>query len=251
MPALNQAREQTKAAICMVQLKQWGIIWNMYTDENAGRFSTGMSLKINYNWARGEWINALEEEWQKHPELLLCPSAVKPNPELDASGNPAVWGGPKCTYRMPYETEDAEFGRGEHCSYGANNWIYDPPAGVPNIQGRVSEWHWRKVDQKGAENIPVFLDSMWRGGGPFYEDTDVRCAPPEFNGEWTGAGYEIKHFSIARHSGGIKVLFMDFSVRTIDNLKDLWGFKWHKTFDTTWCDQPWWDWGPWLEIAYN
>ena len=153
---------------------------------------------------------------------------------------------------MPTPGSGALLGEGQFCSYGANCWIFDPPAGIPNIQGRKAEDHWRKVDQKGADNIPVFADSQWRGGGPnFNVDTAGAYEPPNYNGEWNGPSAEMQHFCIDRHNGGINMLFMDFSVRAIPNLKHLWKMKWNRSWDITVGDQPWWDWGLWLDIDYN
>ena len=42
-----------------------------------------------------------------------------------------------------------------------------------------------------------------------------------------------------RHNGGINSLFMDWSVRKV-NLKQLWGLKWHRGYDTT---------GPWTRAG--
>jgi hypothetical protein len=86
---------------------------------------------------------------------------------------------------------------------------------------------------KGANEIPVFADTMWRGGGPFYQNgspTSNRVAPPEFDGQWTNAAGEMKHFCISRHNGTNNHLFMDFSVRPV-GLKELWTLKWHREFN--------------------
>jgi hypothetical protein len=87
------------------------------------------------------------------------------------------------------------------------------------------------MDVKGAGNIPVILDSMWRGGGPTYTLGNVRIEPPHENGEWSGYNAEMHHFCIDRHNGHIDAVFLDWSVRRI-GLKGLWKIKWHKDFPT-------------------
>ena len=72
---------------------------------------------------------------------------------------------------------------------------------------------------------PLFLDAMWRGGGPFYNDI-----PPAFNGEWMGAGAEMHHFAIERHGKGVNILYFDSSVRNT-RAKDLWSLPWSKGYD--------------------
>jgi len=43
MPALQRVRKQAQAVACMSNLKQWGNIWWMYTEDNDGKFNTGGS----------------------------------------------------------------------------------------------------------------------------------------------------------------------------------------------------------------
>ena len=142
----------------------------------------------------------------------------------------AQWGGPFNSYIMG--TGGAVGGREEEeCSYGLNCWLFNPPAGVSDIQDRPTKWNWRSPNVKGAGYIPVFADSMWRGGGPF-----DHMEPPDYNGQWEGVDAEMNHFCIDRHKAGtINVLFLDWSVKKV-GLKQLWTLKWHREFDTN---------GPW------
>ncbi len=39
LPALSKAKSKAKSIHCVSNLKQWGIIWQMYTDDNEGKFS--------------------------------------------------------------------------------------------------------------------------------------------------------------------------------------------------------------------
>jgi prepilin-type N-terminal cleavage/methylation domain-containing protein len=260
MPALNKAREQAKSSVCMTQLKQWGMIWAMYTDEYEGRFPDGVNTwqGVPLGWARGKWIAVLRDEWQKHPELLTCPSAQE-RPDHDKN-----WGGPKNTYRMPLYHGMTERER-ELCSYGVNCWVYSV---TDTLQGRNEAWHWKRVESaRGPQNIPLFADTMWRGGGPYYFSGNggiqyKRYEAPAFNGQWGnalhpkdtavsgGAKYEMKHFCIDRHHGGINMVFMDYSVRWT-GLKALWGYKWHSNFNTQYINdliqQGSWVWPEWME----
>ena len=55
-------------------------------------------------------------------------------------------------------------------------------------------------------------------------------APPQYNGEWSGYGEQMKHFAMDRHNGGILGVFMDHSVRHVP-IKKLWKLKWHRNYD--------------------
>ena len=41
LPALAKAKSKAKGIHCVSNLKQWGIIWQLYTDDNGGKFSDG------------------------------------------------------------------------------------------------------------------------------------------------------------------------------------------------------------------
>ena len=42
MLALARTRNQAKAVMCQSNLKQWGIVFSMYTDDNDGSFMSGL-----------------------------------------------------------------------------------------------------------------------------------------------------------------------------------------------------------------
>ena len=226
MPALGKVKEKARDVVCRSNLKQWGLIWGLYTAEYNGSFPDGVDYAgSGGGWTRGQWITVLEEEWAKHPKMLLCPSAQKPNTE--------VWGDVDKSYLM---TTYGNIGSDdiERCSYGMNNWSYNLPTSVSTIQGRTAQNHWRNTNVKNASNVPLFLDAMWRGGGPHHDSGiggNAFIPAPDRNGQWISYNYEMMHFAMDRHNGGINALFMDFSVRHVD-VKELWDMKWHKTYNT-------------------
>ncbi len=234
LPALEQARNQARAAICKSNLRQWGLYWMMYGDDYEGSFSVGL-ISGGGGWHRGEWITALRPyiNTQRRKKLLLCPMAKERHP------NGVRYGGPFWTYIMGGAIS-GNIGD-EECSYGMNNWVYNPPESVPDIQGRPTKWNWRMMDVPGAANVPVLMDSMWRGGGPGYGIGQVRIEPPSENGEWINARAEMRHFCIDRHKECINGVFMDWSVRKI-GLKELWKLKWHREFDTSGWPGVWPEW---------
>jgi len=230
MPALNRVRKQAKSVACKVTLHQWSLIWTVYCEDNDNNF-----CYAGNRWRRGQWIVALRPQWETRSDLLRCPMAVKIPPWRESGDN---WGGPYHTYRMGTTSGTT---LQEECSFGANCWIYDPQPGEAYIQSRPTTWNWKTPDVSGGNNIPVFADSMWRGGGPFTggrvlpDDLPDRGNPPVYDGEWSGASSEMKHFCIDRHNERINMLFMDWSSREV-GLKELWTLKWHRLFNTS---------GPW------
>jgi len=219
MPALNRTKKQARMVACQAQLHQWGQIWLLYCQDNDRNFPPAVQI----GWPRGEWILALRSQWETRSDILKCPMAKKRMP------TEASYGGPFRTYIM------GTGGLGnlrEECSYGANCWIFSVLPGQTQIQQRPVEWNWKTPDVKGGNRIPVFTDTMWRGGGPFYQNDNPhseRIIPPEFNGHWIAAKNEMMHFCIDRHNGFINSAFLDWSVRKV-GLKELWTLKWHREF---------------------
>jgi prepilin-type processing-associated H-X9-DG protein len=228
LPVLGKAEDRTRDANCISNLKQWGITWKIYTDDNGNSCMNGATT----TWPRGEWVLSFTNSSQPKPPLLLCPKAVDRRGSGDQethvspdSADAVDWGGQTTAYDFPiYDPADSA-----HlltASYGLNCWVYNPDTN--NIQGRDAGFNWRKYDNVTQPSVtPLFLDSMWRGGGP--SPTDM---PPAFNGEESGFTDEMNFFAIARHGKGVNVLYFDSSVRNT-RAKDLWGLQWHRNYDAS------------------
>jgi prepilin-type N-terminal cleavage/methylation domain-containing protein/prepilin-type processing-associated H-X9-DG protein len=233
LPVLAKAKDRARNATCISNLRQWGVTWRIYTDENGGAFMSGTKTQ----WPRGEWVLAFTNGYPQKPPLLLCPKATDRrgpgDQEVHTSPddpNAVDWGGPTTAYDFPIN-DPADLNHLQLASYGLNCWAFNPDTN--NIQGRDASLHWRKYEAvTQPSDTPLFLDSMWRGGGPSPTDT-----PPEFNGEETafvaGGGAfngEMEFFAIERHGKGVNILFFDSSVR-FARAKDLWTFPWSKGYD--------------------
>jgi prepilin-type N-terminal cleavage/methylation domain-containing protein len=231
LPALSKAKSKARSVNCISNLKQWGLIWKYYTDENDGKFSDGDTV----GWARGEWVRALAKHFSQKPYLLLCPEATSrraagtgpetKRPIADTSGV-VEYGGAVTAYDFPVFAEDHSPTR-LLSSYGGNNWIYKARA---DIQGRKKEDHWGSFEVPFATTeIPLFADAMWRGGGPDHRNATKDQTPTQ-NGQWLGAGAESAHFALARHGRGINIVYFDQSVRSTRTPKQIWTLKWHRTY---------------------
>ena len=61
LPALAKAKAKGVQTVCISNLKQWGLVWQYYTDDNEGNFSDGMSMNMQGGWWRGEWVASLQK----------------------------------------------------------------------------------------------------------------------------------------------------------------------------------------------
>ena len=171
LPALASAKQKGVQTVCISNLKQWGLIWQYYTDDNEGNFSNGVKV----GWARGEWVASLEKFWRKQ-DILLCPAANMARTSA-ASGyqlvkvpknkqdNYPAFGSYNASYRHGHISQDRNE-KGQtiptRSSYGNNNWLYNAPR---TIQNRNMNWHWRTMSPSGHDlnNIPMFMDTMCAG----------------------------------------------------------------------------------------
>lgn len=200
---------------CRSNLKQWGLIWGMYTKDNSGYFTKGyMGAATTKN---DMWMGALRPYYRNNHNLCCCPVATKP--VSDGGRNPfSAWG----VFDGKGWTTKGDYG-----GYGINSWICHPPLAKTGLRERLPiEYYWRTPNIKGAYMIPVFLDCWWIGGCPRHIDE-----PPAYDGEPGHFGSQMKRFCLNRHDGYINSLFMDWSVRKV-GLKELWTLKWHRKFDT-------------------
>ncbi|MCH8218665.1 MAG: prepilin-type N-terminal cleavage/methylation domain-containing protein [Planctomycetes bacterium] len=230
MPALQAARKQGRAAACLAQTRQWGTIWQMYFDDHNGKMpDVQQGLGTIGGWNRGFWVTVLAPQWEKRPEILLCPSAKKTGTRTQGSYD--IIGSYDQAYnqgRYTYRGRDGELLENVMSSYGMNLFACSTPT---TVQGRPKEYHFQNQNLvRRTGEIPVFVDAMWRGGGPFYDLERGYLPHPRENGGWTGYGYEMQHFAMDRHGGGVNVLFLDGSARKV-RVRQLWGLLWHEGYD--------------------
>jgi prepilin-type N-terminal cleavage/methylation domain-containing protein/prepilin-type processing-associated H-X9-DG protein len=231
LPALQRVRKQARAAVCQVNLKQWGTTLNLYTEDNRGCFPI-YDNDFDIIWfLRGSIARSddKDEESLQPVEargIACCPMAARRGRSkhfslcfkdgLTIEG----WNG--------YTFDAWEMigpGRPFRTSYGFNGWLFccDFNASIPIITRWLRMTGVRIDTLRGRGNIPVLLDSIWPYGHPDWRD------PPPFV---EGIGSQLMgSFAINRHNEHVNGLFLDWSVRKI-GIKELWTLKWHLQWET-------------------
>jgi prepilin-type N-terminal cleavage/methylation domain-containing protein/prepilin-type processing-associated H-X9-DG protein len=236
MPSLQKARRMTQATVCRSNVKQWGLIFRLYADDNATRLPQSIAGG-NLTDQEAYWIIATLPYYQSK-KIRICPSTkvVRDQPVNRSHGGTfASWG--------PFDPGGdsdwwADFDTG---SYGVNEWASCPP-----LEGPATYWTfpkrnaWRTVDAKGANRIPLFLDCVYVDVYPLETDAPLDFEPPayEWNNGW--GDWDVRAMRLVcidRHGGGINSVFLDNSVGKVP-LKALWKLKWHRNFDIN---------GPWTK----
>jgi prepilin-type N-terminal cleavage/methylation domain-containing protein len=232
MPALAKVRKQALAVSCLSRLKQWGVIFSMYTGENGGLFHTrevGTTTGYSKMWPY------VYKKLYIDDKMRFCPTAT----------NVTVYTGPFGTWNygvgsyfplpdlpMKGEREYQPFaGRPQYGtvaegyftgSYGMNRYVEDMRGGTFTTDAAF----WRRADEKGGDQVPVFLDCQYLY---FWETTGGAADPPAYNGDYTPP--EMHWVCIDRHMGSNNICFMDCSVRKV-GLKELYTLKHSRTYET-------------------
>jgi len=223
MPALNKAKRQAKAIMCLSNLHQWCVAVSMYADDHDGSFLSGTS-GITGGWA---WMEVLRP-YYKDDKLHLCPEATKVlnNYDYAAGGTFHAWN--------PGTVENPLYG-----SYGLNGWLSNPGQGESEVFGRPAVDNWRFVYVKEAPYVPMILDCGIWDSWPRRTDEPP---PYEYHAVVHGVlNDEIRRFCMNRHTGAVNGAFLDFSARKVP-LKELWDLWWHRNYDMTIPPPDWPDW---------
>ncbi len=234
MPALGKAKEKAETSICAAHLKQFGLAWYFYAEDNDGK-------NIEYIYGPGKfWFYQLatyfqDEEFAKGlgnstsgvMKILVCPSA-KPwsNPYNDNLLISPKYG----TAKIAWQWTTITGGNRHEGGYALNAWMQEPPTTAINI-----DYYYQKYDDaKGS--VPLISDGGWVDAWP--SSAEALEAPNLIDLQGAGLpgttyrlGSSLTRLILARHGKGINILFKDTSVQRI-KLQKVWSFPWHNGFET-------------------
>jgi hypothetical protein len=214
----SRGRRRAKEAVCLSNLRQWGVIAYNHTQENDGQFWDTAPGTPGY-W----WIKYLEDDYKdwKRNKIWFCPEAKVPI--VDELGHTRssinifyAWG----IYKGSGLGENGISG-----SYGLSGYVLLPTGSSTYDNGVPVEYGWHTPDVAGADTIPIFLDALR------FDLWPKENQPPATNEFSAWSGNYMARCCINRHNGAVGSLFMDFSARKV-GLKELWKLKWHRQFNT-------------------
>lgn len=153
LPALARSKRYATRTACLSQLKQHGVAWRLFLDDNEGRFPDRRDLKDNLpggykpwsTWPpsdpRAGWAALVLEKELKTPDIWSCPAARHasfPNVEQSWQASGAASNATVVRYWMwRFDRKDDPvaldnfWGRTEADSVSALRLANNPQAGVP------------------------------------------------------------------------------------------------------------------------
>ena len=230
----TKAKEKAREVVCKSNLHQWGVIFQMYTDSNNGRFHEGWRGPSDYS---GLWLHALRPYYTTNNDVRTCPTATKLPPGTKTIGGAKIaWG--KRSGWVAGSDDPYNYG-----SYGLNGYVCSD-----ELNQKTSKKYWRRIAVKGdLSRIPILLDSAyWKTypqetnpPAPIYDyllETQNPANPSDNN---VHENYMASH-CIDRHSGRINVVFFDLSADKV-GLKSLWSLQWNPVWEKK-TPRDWPDW---------
>ncbi len=231
LPALARAKSKAQSISCISNLKQWGLGWFIYADDNSGKLMSS----VNNPRDRQVWAEALVSTYSKKPDLLVCPSATKnlpyPGTPDPAFGNTTT----KFVFETPLVDTTATVGTQPLLSgsYGMNNWAYNQ---TDNSYGWGTSMggFWGSLSAaKITSETPLMGDCKWRGGVPGYgvDNSNANAMRPPANSDQdTAKNSEMMHFAMKRHGKGVNMAFFDGSARNL-KASQLYELRWSRNYD--------------------
>ena len=223
MPALGKVKDSARQIGCLGHLRQWNLVFNMYIEENNGKFYSGCNdlgywfpLQMSYE----------QQDWKVN-KIWFCPTATKP--VQDELGNPS----PTLNIFNEWDVFRANSGTGERApatltyqgntysmnpnglcgSYGLNGYLLAIPktgsfeSGVPATDGYRDMY-----SVPNANNVPMFLDTLR------FDLWPLETSPPaadEFAAWWLSDwDTSMRRCCINRHRGYTSCSFIDWSARS-------------------------------------
>ncbi len=222
--ALNAARRQARATVCLAALKQWGLCYQLYTADNNSRLPHFTSGTVH-----STYMESLRPYYANLNKMRTCPAATKVS-----TGNPtglqaqSYFGYTRYAWQIDVRQAawmaDTEWGVG---SFGENSWIRDVlDAGGGRVASYVGKT-WVTMTARNIKEVPFLADARWNNAWPVNTDpVPARVAAEEqmFNiSNWS----QILNHVMRRHKKGVNVCFGDGGTRYV-RAEELWTLRWNR-----------------------
>lgn len=208
LPALNQARAAAKTVTCLSNLRQLGLGYQMYLNNNRGK-------SLEYRLSNDDfWMELLVPYVQTFEPIGICPEAT--DPSFGQGSAHESWGPNIFNHEG---------------SYTFNGWLYrtDLPPNPISLFGSECgpAQAYLSLPEVGDDRIPVMTDGVWVDCWP--KSADLVPTPAELNSGSIAYGDEMARICTKRHGHLTNLVFLDGHGETIP-LSGLWQLHWSTIF---------------------
>lgn len=220
LPALSESKKQAGSVICKTNLVQWGMCYELYTQENDGKFP----LFISGDWENSTFMESYRGYYDNLDQIRLCPAAKRYIPGANPINSDKEFGTTFSTWWMNSAAvgfmNDEDIGIS---SYGENSWVRS------GTDLSVDKLWISKTYLASPWKIPLLADARWCNAIP--EDTHPLPVPvsDEIQFYYLAVWRHVQCFAMNRHKNGINVSFADGSTRWIP-AEELWSLRWNRTY---------------------
>ncbi len=239
MPALKKCKESARTAVCAAQIRQFGLAWNQYADENDGKniyyadytewdqggfwfYRLGPYISADNSFTEGD-RNATSRSGVI--KLLNCPAAKQWAPDYNDAG--PLYGAADMAWKWTGVAGDREL----EGSYTLNAWMQQRPGSSDK------RFYSNFIDAGGS--VPLISDGAWVDAWPNYGGDESSLIENQMI-DTQGSGYSGTYrmpgerssarVILSRHGDAVNIVFRDTHVEKID-LERMWSFSWHNDFE--------------------
>jgi prepilin-type N-terminal cleavage/methylation domain-containing protein len=256
LPALARAKARAHTAVCINNQKQLSTANVMYANDYGSFVQPAAAGSPLGNQA--EWIGSMMEYFAKATNMLVCPAATTPVPNIAAVPNAMGGGGHNGTANYSYYRNlNVTYPTVVSASYQYNGWLYangnvgsGDGAGIESSHG-VGDPGWFFLKPSNMEqpaNTPIFVDGAWVDAWPAENDGPAQNL---WTGSYSAHANEMGRFTILRHGGktlaasmlissasqlpakGGVIVGMSDGHAELSTLPHLWTYNWHKSWGRT------------------
>jgi len=238
MPSLQQVKKQAQAVVCRSNLKQFGVMSALYSNDYNNRLTPGNAGPISV----GLWPNEYGPYHEGAEEIRLCPSAKKgyPNPTQNqhffgSTFRAASWGQASPRWGDNWDWIDYagwySYGMNSYSCSGAEEDPSRPGSGITRENLEVIEY-WGTSSARGAYNVPLMGDCAWitASGDDIHPMYGAQFIQPAAVEDVLMLNWGLELYALDRHVKSMNMVFLDGSARKVD-LKEVWTLDWHRNFN--------------------